>query len=160
MTEPEHDSNPHKGISTGMMALAWLVFLVLVGFYFQEVLEERRIRRRARVVKRLLGVVERLLEELKEAPSVLRLSYLGDIEPESLVADRLKTLEKTITAGWKQPKTPYPLNIEKEVFWRRGAPVTRGLSEASEKHLPVDQPVTEWFHDPADASRWPPKGPW
>ncbi len=42
MTEPEHDSNPHKGISTGMMALAWLVFLVLVGFYFQEVLEERR----------------------------------------------------------------------------------------------------------------------
>ena len=49
----------------------------------------------------------------------------------------------------KQPEARYPLTIEKEVFWRRGAPVTRGLSEASEKHLPVDQPVTKWLHDPA-----------
>jgi uncharacterized repeat protein (TIGR01451 family) len=98
--------------------------------------------------------VAQLLKELKKAPSVLRLSYLGDVEPKSLVADRLRALEKTIIADWKQlkvkqPEARYPLTIEKEVFWRRGAPVTRGLSEASEKHLPVDQPVTKWLHDPA-----------
>ena len=29
-------------MGTGMMVLAWLVFLVLVGFYFQEFLEKRR----------------------------------------------------------------------------------------------------------------------
>lgn len=34
--------NDHKGISTGMMVLAWLTFLLLVGFYFNDVLKDQR----------------------------------------------------------------------------------------------------------------------
>ena len=42
MTDQGNHGNPHKGMGTGMMVLAWLVFLVLLGFYFQGVIEERR----------------------------------------------------------------------------------------------------------------------
>jgi uncharacterized repeat protein (TIGR01451 family) len=64
-----------------------------------------------------------LIEELKKAPSILRLSYLGDIEKESLVQKRLKKLKKIITKEWKQSGSKYRLTIETEVFWRRGAPL-------------------------------------
>jgi uncharacterized repeat protein (TIGR01451 family)/fimbrial isopeptide formation D2 family protein len=63
-----------------------------------------------------------LLSELKKAPSVLRLSYLGDVEREALVNRRLKTLKKEIADGWEQSEGGYPLDIETEVFWRRGGP--------------------------------------
>jgi uncharacterized repeat protein (TIGR01451 family) len=93
--------------------------------------------------------VEQLFEELKKAPSVLRLSYLGDVEPEGLVEERLEALRKKIMGQWKQSEAGYQLTIETEVFWRRSASNANGLSEASEMHLPVDQPVTKWLHDPA-----------
>ena len=93
--------------------------------------------------------IAQLLEELKKAPSVLRLSYLGDVEPEGLVKERLEALRKNIIGKWKEPEAGYRLTIETEVFWRRGATNANGLSEASEMHLPVDQPVTKWLHDPA-----------
>ncbi|MCK5713418.1 MAG: OmpA family protein, partial [Hyphomicrobiaceae bacterium] len=93
--------------------------------------------------------IAQLLEELKEAPSVLRLSYLGDVEPEGLVKERLEALKENITGKWKEPEAGYELTIETEVFWRRGATNANGLSEASEMHLQVDQPVTKWLHDPA-----------
>jgi len=64
-----------------------------------------------------------LLKELKKAPSVLRLSYLGDVEREGLVHDRLDALKKEIAGEWKRSDGAYQLNIETEVFWRRGAPV-------------------------------------
>ena len=60
-----------------------------------------------------------LLKELRKAPSVLRLSYLGDTENEGLVEERLKALKKEITGKWDGG---YPLTIETEVFWRRGSP--------------------------------------
>lgn len=60
-----------------------------------------------------------LLKELRKAPSVLRLSYLGDTENGGLVEDRLKALKKEITGKWDGG---YPLTIETEVFWRRGSP--------------------------------------
>ena len=66
--------------------------------------------------------IAQLLEELKKAPSVLRLSYLGDVEPKSLVQERLEMLKKKITDQWKQPEADYRLTIETEIFWRRGAP--------------------------------------
>jgi hypothetical protein len=67
--------------------------------------------------------IDLLIEELKKAPSILRLSYLGDIEKESLVQKRLKKLKKIITKEWKQSGSKYRLTIETEVFWRRGAPL-------------------------------------
>jgi len=63
--------------------------------------------------------IDLLLKELRKAPSVLRLSYLGDTENRRLVEDRLKALKKEITGKWDGG---YPLTIETEVFWRRGSP--------------------------------------
>ncbi|MCJ7816188.1 MAG: hypothetical protein MUP31_09085, partial [Xanthomonadales bacterium] len=67
--------------------------------------------------------IAQLLKELKKAPSVLRLSYLGDVERKALVNERLMSLKKKITKQWKQSDGGYRLTIETEVFWRRGAPV-------------------------------------
>jgi hypothetical protein len=67
--------------------------------------------------------IARLLKELKKAPSILRLSYLGDIERAGLVKKRLKALKKKITHEWKQSGGDYRLTVETEVFWRRGAPI-------------------------------------
>jgi uncharacterized repeat protein (TIGR01451 family) len=66
--------------------------------------------------------IELLLAELKKAASVLRLSYLAEIEDESLVNARLKVVESEIAKMWKQQNGNYDLTIEKEVFWRTGAP--------------------------------------
>jgi hypothetical protein len=67
--------------------------------------------------------VGQLLEELGKGPSVLRLSYLGDVEPKGLALERLEALKKEITARWKQSGAGYRLTIETEIFWRRGAPI-------------------------------------
>jgi uncharacterized repeat protein (TIGR01451 family) len=64
-----------------------------------------------------------LLKELKKAPAILRLSYLGDIEREGLVQKRLATLKKIVSKKWKQSGGGYRLAIETEIFWRRGAPL-------------------------------------
>jgi uncharacterized repeat protein (TIGR01451 family) len=68
--------------------------------------------------------IDELLEELRRAPSVLRLSYLGDVEPEGLVNQRLGALKKEITRQWELSEGGYRLTVETEIFWRRGAPLT------------------------------------
>ena len=60
--------------------------------------------------------------ELKKTTSLLRLSYLAEIESESLVKQRLETLKREIAAAWKSEGAPYDLTVETEVFWRTGAP--------------------------------------
>ncbi|MGD8891385.1 MAG: hypothetical protein PVF94_00005 [Desulfobacterales bacterium] len=67
--------------------------------------------------------IDQLIEELKKAPSVLRLSYLGDVERKRLVHERLKAMKKKIAKQWKQSDGGYRLAIETEIFWRRGAPL-------------------------------------
>ena len=62
--------------------------------------------------------IDLLLKELRKAPSMLRLSYLAEVENEGLVEKRLKALKKEISGKWDG----YPLTIETEVFWRRGSP--------------------------------------
>jgi uncharacterized repeat protein (TIGR01451 family) len=69
--------------------------------------------------------IDQLLEELTRAPAVLRLSYLADIEAEGLVDNRLKKLKKEITRQWERSAGGYRLDIETEIFWRRGGPPGR-----------------------------------
>jgi large repetitive protein len=64
-----------------------------------------------------------LLTELRNAPAVLRLSYLADLEDRELVERRVSALQKQIMDAWSaQPDCClYELVVEREVFWRRGA---------------------------------------
>ncbi|WP_176491139.1 MULTISPECIES: isopeptide-forming domain-containing fimbrial protein [Microbulbifer] len=69
---------------------------------------------------------ELLLEKLQEAPSVLRLSYLAETEDPDLVERRLQVMKARIADEWVRNYGDYELTIETEVFWRRGAPPSRG----------------------------------
>jgi hypothetical protein len=69
--------------------------------------------------------IDQLLAELKKSPSVLRLSYLADVERDELVKERLKMLKKKIASKWKRLDGKYRLTIETEIFWRRGGPPER-----------------------------------
>ena len=66
--------------------------------------------------------IDLLLDELKKAPAVLRLSYVGDVEDADLVDRRLQAVKEQITTAWEAMNCCYPLTIEPEVFWRLGAP--------------------------------------
>jgi uncharacterized repeat protein (TIGR01451 family) len=69
--------------------------------------------------------VELLLDELRRAPAVLRLSYLADLEDPRLVEQRLDALRKDVLDAWQghEDCCLYQLEVETEVFWRRGAPL-------------------------------------
>ncbi|WP_193161518.1 isopeptide-forming domain-containing fimbrial protein [Microbulbifer hainanensis] len=67
-----------------------------------------------------------LLEKLQEAPSVLRLSYLAENEDPDLVDRRLQAMKVRIADEWARNYGDYELTIETEVFWRRGAPPSKG----------------------------------
>jgi len=66
-----------------------------------------------------------LLDELRKAPSVLRLSYIADTEDAALVERRMQAFKRQVTEAWDAGKGNYVLSIEPEVFWRRGAPLKR-----------------------------------
>jgi uncharacterized repeat protein (TIGR01451 family) len=66
-----------------------------------------------------------LMEELKKAPAVLRLSYLADVENEQLVERRMNAIKSQIASAWQALQPTYQLAIEPEVFWRLGAPPPR-----------------------------------
>ena len=66
-----------------------------------------------------------LIEELKKAPAILRLTYLADVEDEALVERRMQVLKDTIEETWEALDCCYRLTIEPEVFWRLGGPVNR-----------------------------------
>ena len=66
--------------------------------------------------------VDLLLNELRKAPSVLRLAYVADVEAQSLVDRRLEALKDQVMQAWKQQGADYELIIEPEVFWRLGEP--------------------------------------
>ncbi|MDH3587741.1 MAG: hypothetical protein OEQ30_11680, partial [Gammaproteobacteria bacterium] len=70
--------------------------------------------------------IDTLLQELQKAPSVLRLSYVADVEDEALVNRRLDMLKKDISASWQEMDCCYELVIEPEVFWRLGGPPDQG----------------------------------
>ncbi len=64
-----------------------------------------------------------LLDELKKAPAVLRLSYVADLEAESLVNQRLDELKQRIMDSWQESGSGYELIVEPEIHWRLGGPV-------------------------------------
>ena len=66
-----------------------------------------------------------LLDELRKAPSVLRLSYIADTEDAGLVEQRMQAVKQQLTQAWDTEKDRYVLTIEPEVFWRRGGPPKR-----------------------------------
>jgi uncharacterized repeat protein (TIGR01451 family) len=66
-----------------------------------------------------------LLDELRKAPAILRLSYVADTEKESLVDRRIRAIRSQLTKAWGKPKNNHVLTIEPEVFWRRGSPAER-----------------------------------
>ncbi|MBA3581949.1 MAG: DUF11 domain-containing protein [Gammaproteobacteria bacterium] len=68
-------------------------------------------------------VMDDLLKQLKTSPAILRLSYLGDIESERLAMQRLQVIKELIAQRWKDLNCCYQLQIEEEVFWRRGKAV-------------------------------------
>jgi uncharacterized repeat protein (TIGR01451 family) len=66
-----------------------------------------------------------LLEELRKAPAVLRLSYVADTEDAALVDRRMQAVKRQVAQAWDPKKDSYALTIEPEVFWRRGGPPKR-----------------------------------
>ena len=67
-------------------------------------------------------LLNQMLTELKKSPATLRLSYVADVEPESLVEKRLDALKDTIMQTWEDQGCCYELVVEPEIFWRRGGP--------------------------------------
>jgi len=63
-----------------------------------------------------------LIEELNKGPAVLRLSYVADVESESLVEHRLEAMKDRILTVWEERNGGYELEIEPEIFWRLGGP--------------------------------------
>jgi len=70
------------------------------------------------------GRIDLLMDQLQAAPAVLRISYLADLEEPRLVEDRLDAFEDEIRARWRDTGN-YELEIEPEVFWRRGRSAER-----------------------------------
>jgi hypothetical protein len=66
-----------------------------------------------------------LLQELRKAPAVLRLSYIADTEDAALVQRRVEAVKRQLTEAWTAANDSYALTIEPEVFWRLGAPPKR-----------------------------------
>lgn len=66
-----------------------------------------------------------LLNELSKGASVLRVSYLADIERTGLVDDRIERIKQEIMELREQKDCCSALTIETEIFWRRGGPPSR-----------------------------------
>ena len=66
--------------------------------------------------------IDMLLEELQKGPSILRLSYVADVESAALVERRLDSLKSQIMAAWTEINCCYELVIEPDIYWRLGGP--------------------------------------
>ncbi len=77
-----------------------------------------------------------LIEEMQKGPSILRLSYLADVEDPKLVERRIDAMRKLVADSWTEAHGGYSLVIEHEVFWRTGKPPSedprfKGLQQAN-----------------------------
>ena len=97
------------------------VFRVVSLDLTDEVFEHDRAQLRRHWQPRL----QTLIDELSTERSVLRLSYLADLEDPQLVEARLAEIKKQVIEAWPEAEAGYPLTVEQQTFWRRGAPVQR-----------------------------------
>jgi len=108
-----------------------------------------------------------LMEELRKKTSVLRITYLADVESSGLVNDRIAALKAAIQERWSQV-SDLDLVIEKEVYWRHGGPVdddfnisgkstddyismalaNDNFGEDTERQLPFGYTYMPWIQDP------------
>ena len=72
-----------------------------------------------------------LVEELRKAPAVLRLSYVADLEDADLVERRVEAVRKQVAEAWEALNCCYQLTIEHEVFWRLGGPPVRPVEHGT-----------------------------
>ncbi|WP_455202125.1 isopeptide-forming domain-containing fimbrial protein, partial [Kaarinaea lacus] len=110
-----------------------------------------------------------LIEELRKQASILRITYLADVESAGLVDKRMAALKARILESWKQV-SDQDLVIEIEVFWRHGGPVDdkvnvsddqgmmdyvsgafdrNNFGNDTESQLPNGYAYTPWMQDPA-----------
>lgn len=66
-----------------------------------------------------------LMKQLQVDSSLLRLSYMAEVEDSKLVEQRLEAVKSLIKQQWAEIGNPYELVVETEVFWRTGAPSQR-----------------------------------
>ena len=71
-----------------------------------------------------------LLEELQKGPSMLRLTYLADLEDPKLVDKRVKLVKREIAQRWRSLDCCYRLELEHDVFWRLGGPAKQAVKRA------------------------------
>ena len=71
-----------------------------------------------------------LIEELQKGPSILRLTYLADLEDPALVDKRVRVVKKEITRRWRNADGNYRLELENDVFWRLGGPAKQMVRRA------------------------------
>jgi large repetitive protein len=67
-------------------------------------------------------VLDDLLAQLREQPSILRITYLAENESEALVEERVAAIRELIATRWHELNCCYDLKIEIEYFWRTGSP--------------------------------------
>jgi uncharacterized repeat protein (TIGR01451 family) len=75
------------------------------------------------------GRLDLLLDQLEAGPSVLRLTYMADVEDPRLAEDRINALEREIRTRWENEDGGYELEIEHQIFWRLGHPPDRSAIE-------------------------------
>jgi uncharacterized repeat protein (TIGR01451 family) len=71
-----------------------------------------------------------LMGELQKGPSILRLSYLADLEDPKLVDKRLRVVKKEIVDRWRALDGGYRLELENDVFWRLDEPAKQAVKRA------------------------------
>ncbi|MDH3642064.1 MAG: hypothetical protein OES38_08195, partial [Gammaproteobacteria bacterium] len=72
-----------------------------------------------------------LLEELQKGPSILRLTYLADLEDKKLVDKRVRVVRKEIVDRWRASDGGYRLELEHDVFWRLGEPAKQAVKRGA-----------------------------
>jgi len=116
-TEPVQIARATRGKALRMnfgASIHRVVSLDLADDVFEPGTTEMRLQWRPRM--------QLLLDELRKSPSVLRLSYLAEVEEQELVERRLKAIKQQVLTAWKELDCCYQLAVEPEVFWRLGGP--------------------------------------
>jgi uncharacterized repeat protein (TIGR01451 family) len=98
--------------------------------------------------------LEKLIAELEKSDSILRLTYVADIEPKKLVEDRLETIEKQIREAWAAKDRP-AIEIETEIYWRRGGPVKRPAGLDGDETSGLESSLPPVGAGPPDLDRLP-----